>query len=69
MVKFKIVVLRLKQEKSYQNIYKPLTKNEFVINNTQILPAMLHNVPISEDEEDLVMMLIHYLQIFLSKTQ
>ena len=31
---------------------KPLTKNEFVISNTQDFPAMLNNVPISEDEED-----------------
>ena len=31
---------------------KPLTKNEFVINNTQDFPAMLNNVPISEDVED-----------------
>ena len=31
---------------------KPLTKNEFVINNTQDFQAMLNNVPISEDEED-----------------
>ena len=31
---------------------KPLTKNEFIINNTQDFPAMLNNVPISEDEED-----------------
>ena len=31
---------------------KPLTKNEFVINNTQDFPTMLNNVPISEDEED-----------------
>ena len=29
-----------------------MTKNEFVINNTQDLPAMLNNVPISEDEQD-----------------
>ena len=31
---------------------KPLTKNEFVINNTQDFSTMLNNVPISEDEED-----------------
>ena len=31
---------------------KPLTKNEFVINNTQDFPAILNNVPISEDEQD-----------------
>ena len=31
---------------------KLLTKNEFTINNTQDFPAMLNNVPISEDEED-----------------
>ena len=35
----------------FQNL-KPLTKNEFIINNTQDFPAMLNNVPISEDEED-----------------
>ena len=29
-----------------------MTKNEFVINNTQDFPAMLNNVPFSEDEED-----------------
>ena len=31
---------------------KPLTKNEFVINNTQYFTAMLNNVPVSEEEED-----------------
>ena len=31
---------------------RPLTKNEFVINNTQDVSTMLNNVPISEDEED-----------------
>ena len=31
---------------------KPSTKNEFVINNTQDFPAILNNVPISEDEKD-----------------
>ena len=31
---------------------KTLTKNEFIINNTQDFPAMLNNVPISEDGED-----------------
>ena len=31
---------------------KPLTKNEFVINNTQDFPSMLNRVEISEDEED-----------------
>ena len=31
---------------------KPLTKNEFVITNTQQFPSMLNNVPLSEDEED-----------------
>ena len=30
---------------------KPLTKNEFVINNTQDFLAMLNNVPISENKE------------------
>ena len=29
-----------------------MTKNEFVINNTQDFPEILNNVPISEDEED-----------------
>ena len=28
-----------------------LTKSEFVINNTQDFPAMLNNVPSSEDED------------------
>ena len=32
---------------------KPLTKNEFIINNMQDFPAMLNNVPMSEDEEDI----------------
>ena len=31
---------------------KSLTKNEFVINNTQDFPTMLNNIPLSEDEED-----------------
>ena len=31
---------------------KPLTKNEFVLNNTQDFPSVLNNVPIPEDEED-----------------
>ena len=31
---------------------KPLTKNEFVINNTQDFPSMLNRVELSEDEED-----------------
>ena len=31
---------------------KPLKKNEFVIKNTQDFLAMLNNVPISEDKED-----------------
>ena len=31
---------------------KPLTKNEFVINNTQDSPSMLNRVEMSEDEED-----------------
>ena len=31
---------------------KPLTKNEFIINSTQDFPAMLNNIPIPEDEED-----------------
>ena len=31
---------------------RPLTKNEFVISNTQDVSTMLNNVPISEDEED-----------------
>ena len=32
---------------------KPLTKNEFVIKNTQKdFPAMLNNIPLSQDEED-----------------
>ena len=31
---------------------KPLTKNEFVIDNTQVFPAMLNNIPLSEDKED-----------------
>ena len=29
-----------------------MTKNEFVINNTQDFLAMLNNVPFSEDEQD-----------------
>ena len=29
-----------------------MTKNEFVINNTQDFPAILNNTPLSEDEED-----------------
>ena len=28
-----------------------MTKNEFVINNTQDFPAMLNNVPMFEDED------------------
>ena len=31
---------------------KPLTKNEFVINNTQDFPTMLSNMSLYEDEED-----------------
>ena len=31
---------------------KLLIKNEFVINNTQDFSAMLNNIPLSEDEED-----------------
>ena len=31
---------------------KPLTKNEFVINNTQDFPSMLNRVEMLEDEED-----------------
>ena len=31
---------------------KPLTKNEFVINNTQDFPSMLNRVEMSEDQED-----------------
>ena len=31
---------------------KPLTKNEFVINNAQEFPSISYNVPISEDVED-----------------
>ena len=31
---------------------KPLTKNELVVNNTQDFPAMLNDVSLSEDEED-----------------
>ena len=31
---------------------KQLTKNEFVINNTQDFPSMLNRVELSEDEED-----------------
>ena len=31
---------------------KPLTKNEFIIRNTQDFPAILNNVPIPGDEED-----------------
>ena len=30
---------------------KPLTKNEFVINNTQDFPSMLNRVELSEDED------------------
>ena len=41
-----------KTGKVISNYLKPLTKNKFVINNTQDFPAMLNNVPISEDEED-----------------
>ena len=46
---------------------KPLTKNEFIINNTQDFPAMLNNVPISEDEEDVSYEVESYLQISLPK--
>ena len=31
---------------------KPLTNNEFVINNTQDFPTMLNNISLSENEED-----------------
>ena len=31
---------------------KPLTKNEFLINNTQDFPSMLNRVKMLEDEED-----------------
>ena len=31
---------------------KPLTENEFVIDNTQVFPVMLNNIPLSEDKED-----------------
>ena len=40
-----------KIEKVVSKYLKTLTKNEFIINNTQDFPAMLNNVPISEDEE------------------
>ena len=33
---------------------KPLTKNEFLINNTQDFPSMLNRVELSEDEEDVI---------------
>ena len=32
---------------------KPLTKNEFVITNTQQLQSMLNKVPLSEEKEDI----------------
>ena len=41
-----------KTRKFISKYLKPLTNNEFIINNTQNFPAMLNNVPISEDEED-----------------
>ena len=41
-----------KIEKVISKYLKTLTKNEFIINNTQDFPAMLNNVPISEDGED-----------------
>ena len=31
-----------------------MTKNQFIIKNTQDFPTMLNNVPISEDEEDVI---------------
>ena len=40
-----------KIEKVISKYLKTLAKNEFIINNTQDFPAMLNNVPISEDEE------------------
>ena len=29
-----------------------MTRNEFVIDNTQVFPAMLNNIPLSKDKED-----------------
>ena len=52
----------------FQNL-KPLTKNEFIINNTQDFPAMLNNVPISEDEEDVSYDIELLFKISLSKTR
>ena len=48
---------------------KPLTKNEFIINNTQDFSAMLNNVPISEDEEDVSYDIELLFKISLSKTR
>ena len=41
-----------KTEKVITQYLKPLTKNEFVINNTQGFPSMLNKVKMLEDEED-----------------
>ena len=44
---------------------KPLTKNEFVINNTQDFPSMLNRVELSEDEEDVSYDIESLLRTFL----
>ena len=41
-----------KTGKVIEQYLKPLTKNEFLINNTQDFPSMLNRVEMSEDEED-----------------
>ena len=43
-----------KTGKGISKYLKTLTKNEFIIKNTQDFPAVLNNVPISEDEEDVI---------------
>ena len=47
---------------------KSLTKDEFVISNTQQFPYMLNNVPLSEDEKDVSYDVELFLQTFPSKT-
>ena len=39
-----------KTGKVIEQYLKPLTKNEFLINNTQDFPSMLNRVEMSEDE-------------------
>ena len=43
-----------KTGKVIEQYLKPLTKNEFLINNTQDFPSMLNRVEMSEDEEGVI---------------